>query len=96
MDLTQGNLLTAHCQELMRDADTGSAWFEAPKILTTQGNQRWHDRRHPLDSKYDESLREVVLDRIMAVLFGRTFFVLDYKICEAADLDWMTRNRPRL
>ena len=92
MDLTQGNLLTAHCQELMRDADTGSAWFEAPKILTTQGNQRWHDRRHPLDSKYDESLREVVLDRIMAVLFGRTFFVLDYKICEAADLDWMTRT----
>ena len=92
MDLTQGNLLTVHCQELMRDAETGSAWFEAPALLSEQGNTPWHDRRKPLDSRYDEALREVVLDRMMAVLFGRTFFVLDYGICEAADLDWMTRT----
>ena len=92
MDLTQGNLLTVHCQELMRDAQTGSAWFEPPQILSTQGNQPWHDRRNPLDARYDEALREIVLDRMMAVIFARTFFVLDYNICEAADLDWMTRT----
>ena len=92
MDLTRGNLLTVHCQELMRDAVTGSPWFEAPTLLTTQGDQLWHDRRNPLDARYDEALREVVLNRIMAVLFGRTFFVLDEEICEAADLDWMTRT----
>ena len=92
MDLTRGNLLTVHCQELMRDAKTGSAWFEPPQILSTQGNQAWHDRKKPLDSSYDETLKEIVLNRMMAVLFGRTFFVLDYHICEAADLDWMTRT----
>ena len=92
MDLTRGNLLTVHCQELMRDAKTGSAWFEPPKILSEQGNQAWHDRKKPLDSNYDEALKDKVLNRMMAVLFGRTFFVLDYKICEAADLDWMTRT----
>lgn len=92
MDLTQGNLLTVHCQELMRDATTGTPWFEPPALLSTQGNDPWHQRKAPLDSRYDESLREVVLNRIMAVLFGRTFFVLDEEICEAADLDWMTRT----
>jgi enoyl-CoA hydratase/3-hydroxyacyl-CoA dehydrogenase len=92
MDLTRGNLLTVHCQELMRDAETGSAWFEPPQILSTQGNDLWHNRKAPLDARYDEALREVVLNRMMAVLFGRTFFVLDQKICEAADLDWMTRT----
>ena len=92
MDLTRGNLLTVHCQELMRDASTGSAWFEPPALLSTQGNTPWHDRRNPYDSSYDEVLKAKVLDRILAVLFGRTFFVLDYEICEAADLDWMTRT----
>lgn len=92
MDLTRGNLLTVHCQELMRDATTGSAWFEPPKLLSTQGNRPWHDRRTPYDSSYDEALKSKVLDRILAVLFGRTFFVLDHQICEAADLDWMTRT----
>lgn len=92
MDLTQGNLLTVHCQELMRDAESGSAWFEPPASLTAQGNQKWHDRKNPLNSQYDEATREVVLNRMMAVLFGRTFFVLDRGICEAADLDWMTRT----
>jgi len=92
MDLTRGNLLTVHCQELMRDAPTGSAWFEPPALLSEQGNSPWHDRRAPLSSSYDEELKVKVLDRVMAVLFGRTFFVLDYQVCEAADLDWMTRT----
>ena len=33
MDLTKGNLLNIHCLELMRDAPTGSPWFEPPPIL---------------------------------------------------------------
>jgi enoyl-CoA hydratase/3-hydroxyacyl-CoA dehydrogenase len=92
MDLTRGNLLTVHCQELMREAPTGSAWFEPPALLAEQGNTPWHDRRNPLDATYDEALKTQVLDRIMAVLFGRTFFVLDYEVCNAADTDWMTRT----
>ena len=92
MDLTRGNLLTAHCQELMRDAVTGGAWFEPPALLTAQGNTPWHDRKSPLDSTYTEEVRRAVLDRVLAVLFGRTFFVLDYGVCDAADLDWMTRT----
>ena len=91
MDATQGNLLTVHCQELMQQAETGSDWFKAPKILTKVGNNTWHDRKKPLKSDYDEALKTKVLDRILAVLFGRTFFVLDNGICEAADLDWMTK-----
>ena len=49
MDLTRGNLLTVHCQEMMRDAPTGSTWFDPPHILTTQGNQAWacRDARIP-------------------------------------------------
>ena len=37
MDLTKGNLLNVHCLELMRDAPTGSAWFEPPGIFIEQG-----------------------------------------------------------
>ena len=92
MDLTRGNLLTVHCQEMMRDAPTGSSWYEPPALLSTQGNQAWHDRKNPQPTQYDEATKTKVLDRIMAVLFARTFFVLDYEICEAADLDWMTRT----
>ena len=33
MDLTRGNLLNVHCLELMRDAPTGSPWFEPPPIF---------------------------------------------------------------
>lgn len=91
MDATQGNLLTVHCQELMQNAETGSDWFKAPEILSKVGNGSWHDRKKPMKSDYDETLKSRVLDRILAVLFGRTFFVLDNRICEAADLDWMTK-----
>jgi enoyl-CoA hydratase/3-hydroxyacyl-CoA dehydrogenase len=92
MDLTRGNLLTVHCQEMMRDVPTGTSWFEPPALLSTQGNQAWHDRKNPQPSHYDEATQTRVLDRIMAVLFARSFFVLDYQICGAADLDWMTRT----
>lgn len=91
MDATRGNLLTVHCQELMQSAPTGSPWFKAPAILSTQGDTPWHDRSQPHDAGYDAALAEVVLDRILAVLIGRTYFVVDNEICEPADLNWMTR-----
>jgi enoyl-CoA hydratase/3-hydroxyacyl-CoA dehydrogenase len=91
MDATQGNLLTVHCQELMQNAETGSDWFKAPEILSKQGNTPWHDRKNPQDASHDEATAKVVLGRIMAVLIGRTYFVVDNDICDAAELNWMTR-----
>jgi enoyl-CoA hydratase/3-hydroxyacyl-CoA dehydrogenase len=92
LDATRGNLLTAHCQELMRDAATGSAWFEPPAILRERGNAPWHDPGQPGDPEHDDALRARVLDRILAVLLARTFFVLDHGICAPTELDWMTRT----
>ncbi|MBL8623236.1 MAG: 3-hydroxyacyl-CoA dehydrogenase/enoyl-CoA hydratase family protein [Myxococcales bacterium] len=91
MDATRGNLLTAHCQELMEHAPTGTPWFKAPAILTTQGNTPWFARGAAADGRYDAALARTVLDRILAVLFGRTYAVLDAGTCEATELDWLTR-----
>lgn len=91
MDATRGNLLTVHCQELMRDAETGTDWYEAPALLAEQGDRPWHDRRKPGDASYDAALAEIVLDRVLAVLLGRSYFVVDRGICAPTDLDWMTR-----
>jgi enoyl-CoA hydratase/carnithine racemase len=76
----------------MRDAPTGSAWFEPPPIFREQGDKPWHDRKNPGDPGHDEALRSEVLDRILAVLLGRTFFVVDNGICHPRELNWMTRN----
>ncbi len=94
LDATRGNLLTVHCQELMEAAPTGSPWYRPPAILRERGNRLWHDRdegKWSTDAHYDDALRDRVLDRILAVLFARTYFVLDNDICAATDLDWMTR-----
>lgn len=91
MDLTRGNLLTVHCQELMRDAPTGGSFFAPPAILKERGRLLWHDPQNPGDAGYDQALGKGVLDRILAVLFARTYFVLDHKICEASELNWLTR-----
>lgn len=91
MDLTRGNLLVKHCQELMQEADTGSDWFAPPAGLAAKGNDPWHDRRNPLDPTYTEEQKRVVLDRMLAVLFARTYFVADYDICELGPWNWLTR-----
>lgn len=91
MDLTRGNLLTVHCQELMQEASTGSPWFAPPNILREVGNRTWHDPKNPGDSRHDEALGKTVLNRILAVLFARTYFVVDQNICAPSDLDWLTR-----
>ena len=91
MDGTRGNLLTAHCQLLMQEAPTGTDWFKAPEILVKQGNNAWHDRKNPGDPSHDEATAKKVLDRILAVVFARTYFVVDNDICTPIDLNWLTR-----
>ena len=92
MDLTRGNLLNVKCLKLMEDADTGTPWFAPPEVFSTQANTPWLDHQNPGESAYDEALGKTVLDRILAVLLGRTYFVVDQGICDPADLNWLTRN----
>jgi enoyl-CoA hydratase/3-hydroxyacyl-CoA dehydrogenase len=92
MDLTRGNLLNVHCLELMRDAPTGSPWFEPPPIFSKQANTPWLDPKNPGDPSHDEALGREVRDRILAVILGRTYFVADNDICDPADLNWLTHN----
>jgi len=92
MDLTRGNLLNVKCLKLMEEADTGTPWFAPPEIFSTQANTPWLDHKNPGESAYDEALGKTVLDRILAVLLGRTYFVVDHDICDPADLNWLTRN----
>ena len=91
MDLTKGNLLVAHCQELMRDAPTGSSWFAPPASLVKQANERWRKPKAEGDVSYDAALRDKVMDRILAVLLGRSYWVVENKVCEASDFDWLIR-----
>lgn len=91
MDLTSGNLLVDKCQRLMQKAKTGSAWFAPPAILAERGNAPWHDRKAPQDSRYDAALGEKVLGRILAVLFARTYFVVENEICAPLETNWLMR-----
>ncbi len=92
MDLTKGNLLNVKCQKLMEEADTGTPWFAPPEAFITQANTPWLDHKNPGDPSYSPELGKVVLDRMLAVLLGRTFFVADNNICDPADLNWLTSN----
>jgi len=92
MDLTKGNLLNVHCLELMRDDREDGRWFEPPPIFTKQANTPWHDRNNPGDSSHDEATRKEVLDRILAVVFARTAYVVDNDICHPREMNWMTKN----
>ncbi len=91
MDLTKGNLLTHKCQVLMQKAATGTPWFAPPAILTRQGDTPWHDRKNPGDPTHDEALAKTVLDRILAVLLARTYFVVEQNIATTTDTNWLTR-----
>jgi enoyl-CoA hydratase/3-hydroxyacyl-CoA dehydrogenase len=91
MDLTHGNLLVKHLQELMRDAPGGTAWFEPPALLSKQGNRPWHDPKAPGDTKFTEAQKKQVLDRILAVLLARSFAVAENGVCEPSDLNWLIR-----
>jgi enoyl-CoA hydratase/3-hydroxyacyl-CoA dehydrogenase len=91
MDLTRGNLLNVKCLNLMKEAPTGSDWFAPPPIFTKQGNTPWHDPAQPGDSSYDEALGRKVLDRILAVLLARTYFVVDNDVCTPREFNWLSR-----
>jgi enoyl-CoA hydratase/3-hydroxyacyl-CoA dehydrogenase len=91
MDLTKGNLLTHKCQLLMQKAKTGTAWFAPPAILTKQGDKPWHDRTSPGDATHDQALATKVMDRVLAVLLARTYFVVEQRIATAIDTNWLTR-----
>jgi enoyl-CoA hydratase/3-hydroxyacyl-CoA dehydrogenase len=92
MDLTRGNLLNVHCLELMRDAPTGSPWFEPPPIFREQALEPWHDRKNPGDPSCDPAVEKQVLDRMLAVTMARTFFVVDHGVCSAREFNWLSRN----
>ncbi len=91
MDLTKGNLLTHKCQLLMQKAKTGTPWFAPPAILTKQGDAPWHDRKNPGDPKHDAALATKVMDRILAVLLARTYFVVEQQIATPIDTNWLSR-----
>jgi len=92
MDLTRGNLLNVHCMQMMRDAPTGSAWFEPPAIFSEKGGDAWHvggkRKLEPCAPEVESEIR----DRILAVLLARTAFVADRGICDPSDLNWLTRT----
>jgi enoyl-CoA hydratase/3-hydroxyacyl-CoA dehydrogenase len=92
MDLTRGNLLNVKCLNMMKEAPTGGEWFTPPEKFSEQGNTPWHDRKNPLDASYDEALGREVLDRILAVLLARTYFVVDNGICSPREMNWLTRT----
>jgi enoyl-CoA hydratase/3-hydroxyacyl-CoA dehydrogenase len=91
MDLTRGNMLVVHAQELMRDAPGGTKWFSPRALLSKQGNTPWHNPKAPGDSKSTEAQKKQVLDRILAVLLGRSFAVAENDVCEPSDLNWLIR-----
>lgn len=92
MDLTRGNLLVAHCQELMRDAPGGSPWFAPPAQLIRQGNAPWHRKGEPAGPEATDAQKATVLDRILAVLLGRTYAVAENGVCDPSDLNWLVRT----
>ncbi len=91
MDLTKGNLLTHKCQVLMQNAKTGTPWFAPPAILKKQGDAPWHDRKAPANASYDAALADKVMDRILAVLLGRTYFLIENDVCKPTETNWLTR-----
>ncbi|HSW39327.1 MAG TPA: 3-hydroxyacyl-CoA dehydrogenase/enoyl-CoA hydratase family protein [Acidobacteriota bacterium] len=91
MDGTRGNLLVAHVNELMRDAEGGTQWFSPPELLYKQGNNPWHNPQAPGNAKFTEEQGKQVLDRILAVLVGRSFAVAENGVCDPSDLNWLLR-----
>jgi enoyl-CoA hydratase/3-hydroxyacyl-CoA dehydrogenase len=92
MDLTNGNGLNVKCLELMRAAPTGSDWFAPPAIFRTQGSARWFPEGRPGREASTPEVARRIRDRVLAVLLARSVFVVDEGICDASDLDWLSRN----
>ncbi len=91
-DMTNGNMLIDHCQQLMVEGNDNNPWFKSPPILLKQESKIWRNKEQKQSSEYDDSLARQVMDPILAVLFARTFFIVDNGICEPGDLDWLLKN----
>jgi len=89
MDLTNGNLLVDHIQELMQEVY--GDWFAPPPLLKKQGLTRWRNPNAVEDSTHTEAQAGQVMDRILAVLLGRAYAVAENGVCEASDLNWLLR-----
>jgi enoyl-CoA hydratase/3-hydroxyacyl-CoA dehydrogenase len=89
MDLTNGNVLVVHIQELMQEV--GGEWFAPPALLVKQGTARWRNPKGPEDTTHTEAQAKQVMDRILAVLLGRAYAVAENGVCEASDLNWLLR-----
>lgn len=89
MDLTNGNVLVVHIQELMQEV--GGEWFAPPALLVKQGTARWRNPKEPEDTAHTEAQAKQVMDRILTVLLGRAYAVAENGVCEASDLNWLLR-----
>lgn len=89
MDLTNGNVLVVHIQELMQEV--GGDWFAPPALLVKKGTARWRDPKVLEDTSHTEAQAKQVMDRILAVLIGRAYAVAENGVCEASDLNWLLR-----
>ena len=89
MDLTNGNVLVVHIQELMQEV--GGEWFAPPALLVKRGTARWRNPKGPEDTTHTEAQAKQVMDRILAVLLGRAYAVAENGVCEASDLNWLLR-----
>jgi enoyl-CoA hydratase/3-hydroxyacyl-CoA dehydrogenase len=89
MDLTNGNVLVVHIQELMQEV--GGDWFAPPALLVKKGTDRWRDPKGNEDPTHTEEQAKQVLDRILAVLLGRAYAVAENGVCDPSDLNWLLR-----
>jgi enoyl-CoA hydratase / 3-hydroxyacyl-CoA dehydrogenase len=89
MDLTNGNVLVVHIQELMQEV--GGNWFAPPALLVKKGTDRWRNWKIAEDASHTEAQEKQVMDRILAVLLGRAYAVAENGVCEASDLNWLIR-----
>jgi enoyl-CoA hydratase / 3-hydroxyacyl-CoA dehydrogenase len=89
MDLTNGNVLVVHIQELMQEV--GGEWFAPPALLVQKGTARWRNPQAFEDTSHTEEQAKQVMDRILAVLLGRAYAVAENGVCDASDLNWLLR-----
>jgi enoyl-CoA hydratase / 3-hydroxyacyl-CoA dehydrogenase len=89
MDLTNGNVLVVHIQELMQEAY--GDWFAPPTLLVKKGTDRWRNPKVFEDTSHTEAQAKQVMDRILSVLLGRAYAVAENGVCEPSDLNWLLR-----
>ncbi len=90
-DLTGGNALIVHCQELMAEDRADGTWFQPPQILLKQGNKPWYNKDTAKHVEYTEETANQVMERIYAVVLSRSLAIVEAGVCKSSDLDWLLR-----